>query len=125
MSTGESYSVERALADIAIISEQVVHHKDTQSKLDIPLHSDDFLYMLATFCFDLSRRMDYLWKATSGFAGQASQNLAREVLKDSEAINAPADWKQRAERAHEIMIRLAGDTDAGHAEAIRKAAGSR
>lgn len=121
MSTGESHSVERALGDIAIISEKVVTR--TKSKLTIPLHSDEFLYMLATFCFDLSRRMDYLWKATKGFAGQTSQELAREVLKDSEAINAPdLLWKQRAERAEQIMLRLAAEIGEEHDRAVREAA---
>ena len=124
MSTGESYSVERALADIAIISELTVKHPT--NKLDISLHSDDFLYMLATFCFDLARRQDYLWKATRGFAEQASPELAKEVLEDNERINEEGlSWKQRAERAHEIMFKRTDEIHMEHAAAIRKAAGSR
>jgi hypothetical protein len=121
MSTGESHSVERALGDIAIISEKSVTH--VAPKLTVSLHSDEFLFMLATFCFDLSRRMDYLWKATKGFAGQAGQELAREVLKDNEAINAPGlPWKERAERAEQIMLRLAAQIGKEHDRAMRDAA---
>lgn len=123
MPTEDTNSVERALADICVISEKSTTY--TSPKLaSVKLGSDEFLYMLAAFCFDLSRKMDYLFKATREFAPAASQALAREVLKDNNAINATGlTWKQRAERAEEIMLRLAAEIGKAHDEVVRKAAG--
>lgn len=122
MAPRDSNAVKTALGNICIISEKSTTY--TSRKLgSVELRSDEFLYLLATFCFDFSRRMDYLFKATREFAPEAMQKLASEVLDDHEAINASGlTWKQRAERAEAIMLRLAGEVGEEHAKALKKAA---
>jgi len=111
--------IQQALGDIAAFTDVIPHHQEDKLKVGSP---EDFLYMLATFCFDLSRRMEYLWMATKRFADQGSPALDRRVLKDNRAINAPKTWKERARIAHDIMLRLDREIAKEHAKALSKAA---
>jgi hypothetical protein len=113
---------QQALADIAIISERVT--KGVTPKLStVRPGSADFDFMLATFCFDLARRLNYAFKATRGFAAYADPALASEVLKDNEAINREGlTWEQRARAAEEIMLRTTGEIEAEHDRLLREAA---
>ena len=114
--------VVRALADIAVISERTTTHKSAKLGTVSP-GSAEFDFMLAAFCFDLSRRLHYLFKATREFGPQADPALAGEVLADNDAINAPGlTWQRRAEVAEEIMRRLAAELGDEHDRLVHLAA---
>lgn len=69
--------------------------------------SIDAYYMLATYAFDLARKMEYIYKATREFARRADPALAAEIKQDNDALDAlGADWKASAEKAEEILLRL-------------------
>jgi hypothetical protein len=66
----------------------------------------EFLYLLATYCFDAQRKLLYATKAGLPLLEQADPELRREAAEDSDAIcNAP-NWKERALTAESIMLRL-------------------
>jgi hypothetical protein len=66
----------------------------------------EFLYLLATYCFDAQRKLLYATKAGLPLLEQADPELRREAAEDSDAIcNAP-NWKERALTAEGIMLRL-------------------
>ena len=69
--------------------------------------SEEAFYLLATYCFDLQRKFEYLFRATRKFALKGDPALARELLRDEQRINANGlTWKQRAMRAEARMLEL-------------------
>lgn len=82
----------------------------TAKLASVEVGSADSVYMLAAFCFDLFRRLQYMSKLARPFADQIPPEIAREILADQEAINADGlNWRQRAEAAEQIMLRLHGE----------------
>ena len=80
--------------------------------------------MVATFCFDLQRKLEYLCKATLEYESRMDSGLAREILADNEALQADGlSWKQRAELAEEIMLRtVPRDRSSAWREGLQRAA---
>ncbi len=79
--------------------------------------------MLAAFCFDLSRKVNYLFQATRDFASQADPALARLMMDDNNAINEDGlTWEQRARIAEQIMLRSVAELGNQHEQALRAAA---
>lgn len=69
--------------------------------------SEESFYLLATYCFDIQRKLEYMYKATRAFARHGDPKLARQLLADERRINAPGlSWKQRALRAEARMLEL-------------------
>jgi hypothetical protein len=85
--------------------------KGITSKLaNIPIDSPDYVYMLAAFSFDLFRRLQYMYKLAQQFSDRIPSDIAREILADHDALNAEGlSWKQRAEAAEAVMLRLHGE----------------
>jgi hypothetical protein len=118
-------AMKRALGGIALVMEQVVRHNNPKLASVVP-GSVDAYYMLATFCFDLSRKVNYAFKATRAFASHADPALAREVLADYERLNADdLTWKERAERAEEIIVRQWTEIGAEHERLLKKSVAGR
>jgi hypothetical protein len=113
---------ETALGNLAIISEKSTTR--TSRKLDaVKPRSDDAFFMLAAFCFDLSRKMNYFFRATREFGLEADPDLARLVLEDNEAINANGlTWEERARAAEAIMIRSVYELGEEHERLLAKVA---
>jgi hypothetical protein len=88
----------------------------------VEVGSPESFYLLATFCFDLSRKFEYLSKAARPFAEQIPPELASEILDDSQAISAATTWKDRATRAESIMLRLHDELGDENARALQRAA---
>jgi hypothetical protein len=97
-------AVETAIGNVAIVCEKSTSVR--RPKLDsVKVGSNEAFYMLAAFCFDLSRKMNYLYRAAREFAPDADPALARQLIVDNEAINAEGlSWEQRA-RAAEVILR--------------------
>jgi hypothetical protein len=80
-------------------------------------------FMLATFCFDLERKLEYLTKVAGRFVEFMPPELAHDILEDTEAINAKGlKWEERAKIAEKIMIGLHRQTGEGAAQALRESA---
>jgi acyl-CoA reductase-like NAD-dependent aldehyde dehydrogenase len=72
-------------------------------------------YLLATYCFDAARKLEYVYKATRRYALEADPALAAEIKQDNEALSAARkDWKQSAETAERILLRLLEETAEDH-----------
>lgn len=119
----DATSAERAIGNLCMISERSVTHRSPKLA-EVEPGSPESFYMLATFCFDLSRRMNQLYKATRALARAAEPELASEILRDNEAINkAGMSWQQRAEAAEQIMLRLVAEIGEEHQAVLREIAG--
>jgi hypothetical protein len=67
-------------------------------------------YMLAAYCFDTARKLEYVYKATRRYALEADPELAAEIKRDNEALaKTRGNWKATAETAEGILLRLLGD----------------
>jgi hypothetical protein len=81
--------------------------RSTPKLATVEVGTPDSYYLLATYCFDLSRKLMYLSKVATPFSDSVPAELAQEILSDTDAINAPGlTWRQRAETAETIMLRL-------------------
>jgi len=99
--------------------------KGITSKLaSVEVGSPDSVYMVAAFCFDVMRRLQYMYKLARPFAYQIPPDVAQEILADHDAINADGlSWRERAEAAEQIMLRLHGELADQWEHNLRQAAG--
>ena len=86
------------------------HTRGLTPKLDsVGDDPDERFYMLATFCFDLSRKLKYITLALQDFYRDAPPEFAKKIRDDEQRINpkpTPITWKQSAEQAEQVMIAL-------------------
>jgi hypothetical protein len=114
-------TAEAALGAIALGTNN--HPKGASSKLDsVGSDPDERFYMLATFCFDLSRKLKYISLALEQYWDTADPELAKRIFHDNEFIN-PEDpddpnrrlpWKDMAHRAEDVMKKLWSDLHHEH-----------
>ena len=87
---------------------------------------DERFYMLATFCFDLSRKLKYISLALQEFYGDAPPAWARRLRDDEQYINPKPDmlpWAEMARRAEEVMKQLHAEVQrAGHLDTLNRLA---
>ena len=72
---------------------------------------DERFYMLAAFCFDLSRKMKYMSLALQEFYPDAPPAFAKKIRDHERYINPRPEgnfisWREMAERAEEVMKQL-------------------
>lgn len=84
---------------------------------------DDHTWMLTAYCFDLARKLEYVYKAAREFAAFADPALAREIRTDNQAIGEAATWRARAEAAEEILIRIRSEIGDEHHALLDQVAG--
>ena len=116
-------SVETAIGNIAVISEKST--TGSSAKLDsVKVGAPESYFMLAAFCFDLSRKVNYLFRGTRDFALEADPELAQQLLEDNDAINEPGlTWEERARRAEAIMARSVQELGEEHDRVLHGVAG--
>ncbi|MGZ8415298.1 MAG: hypothetical protein ACXW61_12510 [Gemmatirosa sp.] len=91
----------------------------------VKVGTEEAFYLLATYCFDLQRKMEYLYKATRAFAPFGDPVIARQLLADERHINAPGlTWKQRALRAEARMLDLQREIGLEHRRLLEQVANS-
>ena len=116
-------SVETAIGNIAITTESSTTHKSPKLE-SVKVGSPESYYMLAAFCFDLSRKVNYLFRGTRDFASEADQELARLLIQDNDAIYEPGlTWEERARRAEAIMLRSVDELTEEHERVLHEVAG--
>lgn len=114
-----------ALGGIALAVD-VIQTKGQSKLKSVEPGSVDAYYMLAAYVFDLSRKLEYVYKASRQFALQADPALAAEIKKDNEALGAlGANWKAVAEKAEEILLRLYREIAEEHEILLKLAAARR
>jgi hypothetical protein len=128
-------SVRTALGTIALAADDVTctdHASPAAFKLPLEQMFDtatgrpteDALYILATFCFDLTRKMEYIYKALAPYALHADLELAEEIFKDNERMNEAKKsgddrWKKAAETGQAIIHDIWHQVHEHHETAFR------
>jgi hypothetical protein len=116
-------AVKGALGNLCIIVDGSQQH-ETRKLDSVEPGSVEAYYMVAAFCFDLARKLDYVFKATKAFADHADGDLAREVKADYDVLydRRVKTWKERAERAEEVLLRLYDEVAKDHDRLLERAA---
>jgi hypothetical protein len=97
--------------------------KADSPKLDsVDFRSDEYHYMVATYCFDAQRKFLYFCKAALPLLDQVDPEFHRGTKKDSDDINKEPNWELRAKKAEAIMRRLQRElgVDLEHGEPAMK-----
>ena len=123
MSHNGRASVETAIGNIAMATEKSTTRK-SEKLASVKVGSPESYYMLAAFCFDLSRKVNYLFRGTRDFALEADPELAQVLIEDNDAINEPGlTWEERARRAEAIMLRSVNELGEEHERVLHEVAG--
>lgn len=119
-------AVEGALGNICIIADGSQKH-GTSKLGSVQPGSVEAYYMVASFCFDLARKMDYVFKATRDFAEHADRELAREIKRDNDSLydESEVGWKELAERGERVLLRLYSEIHEEHEALLKRAARQR
>jgi hypothetical protein len=91
------------------------HPRGLTPKLDSAgTDPDERFYMLATFCFDLSRKLKYITLALADFYKACPPEFAKRIRDHERYINPkpdPISWLEMARRAEEVMKELYAEVD--------------
>lgn len=120
-------STERALANMCLAFDSIPR-LGTPKLSSVDPKSIDGFYLLAAYCFDLARKMEYLFLATRDFARAADSVLAREIKTDNAQVyGTGASWREIAEREEAIILRLFTKEGIGkeHEQLLNEAAGTK
>jgi hypothetical protein len=105
MTNRDSSLTTAQLGNIALGTDN--HPKGFTPKLEsVGQDVDERFYMLATFCFDLSRKLKYICLALREHWQDADPEFAKRILQDNELINpGPGNlsWEEMAKRAEDVM----------------------
>jgi hypothetical protein len=117
--------VERALGSVAHACDRIPRLQSPKLSSVKPGSTESY-YMLATFCFDAARKMEYVFKALRPFAERGDPDLAREIKSHNDHINA-ADltWEERARRAESVMLELFAQIGEDHEDVLNRVARGR
>ena len=102
-----SDAMSQALSNLALIQDdQPIHTSGISNKVDVLRdlldndQTEEAFYMLATFCFDVSKRFAMLCQAVSNVyaTGTPSKDLAVLIANDDQALNNAnvTTWADRA-----------------------------
>lgn len=87
---------------------------------------DQRFYMLATFCFDLSRKLKYITLALQEFYRYCPPEFAKKIRDHERYINPKPDeipWEEMARRAEQVMIELYAEVEkSGYPDALNERA---
>jgi hypothetical protein len=103
------------------------HPRGLTPKLEsVGADADERFYMLATFCFDLSRKLKYITLALQEFYREAPPEFAKMIRDHERYINPKPDtipWEEMARRAEQVMKELFAEVqETGYAEALNELA---
>ena len=109
-----SDALSQAISNLALIQDdQPRHTGNVSNKVDIFRdllendHSEEAFYMLATYCFDVSKRFAMVCDAISNVyaTGTPNQDLAALIVSHDHALNDPnvTTWSDRATIAGEQL----------------------
>jgi hypothetical protein len=103
------------------------HPRGLTPKLDSAgTDPDQRFYMLATFCFDLSRKLKYISLALQEFYRDCPPEFAKKIRDHERYINPkpdPIPWEEMARRAEQVMKELYAQVErAGYSAALNELA---
>ena len=99
------------------------HTRGLTPKLDsVGTDPDERFYMLATFCFDLSRKLKYITLALQDYYRETPPEFAKMIRDHERYINPKPDtipWEEMARRAEQVMKELyAAVQETGYTRAL-------
>ena len=99
------------------------HPRGLTPKLEsVGTDPDERFYMLATFCFDLSRKFKYITLALQDYYRECPPEFAWMIREHERTINPKPDtipWEEMARRAEQVMKELyAAVQETGYTEAL-------
>jgi hypothetical protein len=102
-------SVNSALGAMAVVVDRIPTM--TKNKLlGIKPGSDEAFYLLAAYCFNLSRKLEYFFLAAREFGLDADRTVVQRLKRDrDELARAGSEWREIAEKEEELMRRLYGE----------------
>ena len=103
------------------------HTRGLTPKLEsVGTDPDERFFMLATFCFDLSRKLKYITLALQDFYREAPPEFAKKIRDHERYINPKPDtipWEEMARRAEQVMKELFAEVqETGYTEALNEVA---
>ena len=103
------------------------HPRGLTPKLDsVGTDPDERFFMLATFCFDLSRKLKYITLALQEHYKDAPPEFAKMIRDHERYINPKPDtipWEEMARRAEQVMKELFAQVqESGYPEALNELA---
>jgi hypothetical protein len=114
-------TIEGVLATLIVGQPPPKRRTEKLGSVEVGTHES--FYLLATYCFDLSRKLLYLSKVARPFAEHIPPELAHEILEDNDAINAKGlTWEERAKVAEKIMLRLYDELADQYEQILKQAA---
>jgi hypothetical protein len=114
--------IERSLGNLCLIADRPITHLRRKLPQVEPGSAESF-YLCAAYCFDLQRKLEYTYIALRQFAGRADPRLARRLEADESVLNAKGlTWKQRAQRAERIMLKLYREIGQEHDRTVKRLA---
>jgi len=126
MSNGITYTTSAKFGILALVTDN--HPKGATPKLaSVGDDPNERFFMLATFCFDLSRKLKYICLALQEHWGDADPAFAKRLLRDNNYINPGPPrltWAEMAPRAEKVMLDLWEEIqNQGFEETLREIAG--
>jgi hypothetical protein len=114
--------IRSALGTLCICVEGSQHEKT--DKLDsVDMDSRETFYMPAAFCFDISRKLDYIFMTMRPFADDADRGIARRVLSDNEkAYKRGMRWEEAARTTERVFLKVLREMHDEHEQLLREAA---
>jgi len=117
-------SIPGMLGSISLAADTPVRRDSVKLTPDLRPGTPEFDWMLATYCFDLARKLEYICKITLEYAPQGDPAIARQILDHNEQINeADASWETRARRAEAALLELYREFGDTHERILREVAG--
>jgi hypothetical protein len=117
----EIQEIRSALGALCVLSEGSVHK--LRPKLEgVDPNTPEAFYMLAAFCFDLSRKLDYIFLAMRRFAEETHPAFARRVLSDNGEAYGDPDWEATARRTEEVFLRVLREIHEEHERLLARLA---
>lgn len=102
-------SVNSALGSMSVVVDQIPKMSSNKLK-GIKPGTDEAFYLLAAYCFNLSRKLEYFFLAAREFGAEADPAVVQRLKRDRDALaRAGSDWRAIAETEEELMRRLYDD----------------
>ncbi len=102
-------SANSALGAIAIIADDIPK-MDSNKLKGIKPGSDEAFYLLAAYCFNVSRKLEYFFLAAKEFGLDADRAVVQRLKRDKDELaRAGSEWRAIAEKEEELMRGLYGE----------------
>ena len=104
-----------ALGTIGLIANDILKRNSPKIQ-DYAANTEDHLWMVTAYVFDLARRMELIFQANEKFlkgkVPSADRALARKISAQNEQLQADGmSWEERARLAEQLMLELWNEDD--------------